>query len=303
MSKESEEPRKKKRKVGGPEAVAAPGEQNKYSTTENGTKIEVSGALTQNELVNLVTQHGTKVKKLSFLYEEESEPISFTDFEFPNLEDLEFNRCALDVFILVNAPNLKSLTIEHCSYSPIAFIKFRLPGLESLYFEFCTINDPSDLGESLSSSPLIEKIYAYKLWGLGDFLGKKTVYLPNCQELDFYRSDDLSSLKLYAPRLESLNLRACYSMTKLSFGKRGKKEHSEWNLKSPEKPTSFTVNVVNSGIRGTCRDYLKNHPRVSFILWRDEDHDMFMFDIDPQGDDQRAQWTGDDDEEMFTTYF
>lgn len=298
----AEEPQKKKRKLGAPEAVAPPEEEKKYSITENGTKIEVSSALTQNEVVNLVSQYGTKVKELTFHYEEESEPISFTNFEFPNLEKLDFNHCALDIFILVNAPKLKMLTIEHC-YLPIGFIKFRLPALESLWFEFCTIDDPSDLGDSLSNSPLIEKIYGYKLWGLGDSLGKKTVYLPNCKDLDLYRSDDLSSLKLYAPRLESLNLRACYDMTKLSFGKRGKKEHAAWNLKSPEKPTSFIVNVVNSGIRGACREYLKNNPRVSFILWRDEDHEMFMFDIDPQGDDERAQWNSDYDEETFSTYF
>jgi len=298
----SEEPQKKKRKLGAQKAAAATEEQKKYSLAENGTEIEVSIAVTQDELVNLVALHGATVKKLTFHYEEESKPIRFAHFEFANLEQLEFNYCAVGVFNLVNAPKLKSLSIEQCSYCPLYCIAFRLPSLESLSFEFCTIDDPSDFGDSLSNSPLLKRVYAYKLWGLGDSLGKRTVYLPNCTELNFYRSDDLSSLKIYAPRLESLNLRACYSMTKLWFGKRGKKEHATWNLKSPAKPTSFTVNVVNSGIRGECRKFLKSHPRVSFITWRAEDGMFFDPYSRRAGDDQRAQWNSDYDEEQYANF-
>jgi len=296
----SDEPEKKKRKLGALTAAAATEEKEKYVTTENGSKIEVLSALTQDELVNLVKHHGSTVKELTFRYENESDPIDFKYFEFPNLERLEFNYCAVDIFILVNAPKLKILNIDQCSYSPLLYIKFRLPSLQRLGFDFCTIEDLSDFGDSLSNSPLLESFYAYKLWGLGDSLGKKTVYLPNCKDLNLWRSDDISSLKIYAPRLKSLNLRACYSMTKLWFGKRGKKDHATWNVKSPEKPTSFTVNVVHSGIRGECRKYLKSHPRVSFITWRAEDN-MFLrdFDLGPARDDERAQWNSDYDAEYY----
>lgn len=299
----SEEPQKKKRKLGAQKAAAATEEQKKYSITENGTKIEVSTVISQDELVSLVADHGTTVKELRFQYEDESQPISFSDFEFPNLEKLEFYYCAVDFFSLVNAPKLKWLSIEQASYCSIEHITFRLPSLEVLSFEFCTINDPSDFGESLTNSPLLERFIAYKLWGLGDSLGRKTVYLPSCTDLSLYRSDDISSLKIYAPRLQSLNLRACYDMSKLWFGKRGKKGHAAWNLKSPEKPTPFTVNVVNSGIRGECRKYLKSHPRVSFITWQANDN-MFMCDFESQGgDDERAKWNSDYDEEERARYF
>jgi len=298
----SEEPQKKKRKLEAQKAAAAT-KKPKYKVTENGKIIEVSSPINQDELVNLVAQYGTTIKELEFYFHNEGEAaqISFTqDFKFPNLESLEFHYCSLDVFTLVNAPKLKSLSFEQCTDS-LEFIKFRLPSLEHLSFDFITINDPSDFGDSLSNSPLLETVFAYKLWGLGDSLGKKTVYLPNCTDLNFWRSDDISSLKIYAPRLQSLNLRACYSMKNLSFGKRGKKEHAAWNLKSPLKPTSFTINVVNSGIQGNCRKFIKSHPRVSFITWRAEDDCMFMCDSDPQSDrdDERDQWNSDYDKEMW----
>lgn len=298
----SNELQNKKRKLGALKAAAATGEQRKYLISGNGTKITVLREISQDELVSLVADHGTTVNELRFEYREDSQPITFSDFKFPNLEKLSFWYCAMDFFRLVNAPKLKSLSIEQASCCSLEHFSFCLPSLEVLSFEFCTINDPSDFGESVSNSPLLDRLIAYKLWGLGDSLGRKTVYLPSCTYLDLYRSDDISSLKIYAPRLESLNLRAC-GINKLWFGKRGKKEHAEWNLKSPEKPTSFIVNVVNTGIRGQCRKYLKSHPRVSFITWREKDN-MFMCDFKPQGgDDERAKWNSDYDEEERARYF
>lgn len=45
--------------------------------------------------------------------------------------------------------------------------------------------------------------------------------LPACTILDLYRSDDLESLDLYAPRLQSLNLQACYCLERVRLHPHG----------------------------------------------------------------------------------
>jgi hypothetical protein len=91
-----------------------------------------------------------------------------------------------------------------------------LPNLRHMFLEHIHIEDVSDFGPSLSRSPKLNSYFGYKVWGLGAKL-EHALVLPNATTLDFYRSDDLRRLKLWAPRLEDLGLQACYSIERVTL--------------------------------------------------------------------------------------
>ena len=70
-----------------------------------------------------------------------------------------------------------------------------------------------------SKSPKLECISSYKLWELGT-KREHTLVLPNCSSFDIYKSDDVRGLKIWAPKLEELGLRACYDLSKVTMLKR-----------------------------------------------------------------------------------
>lgn len=130
-----------------------------------------------------------------------------------------------------------------------------LPQLRRLKFYHMEIRDDSDFGPSLARSPELLLVDGYKVsqspdflsghmdddercglaaasrlaecrlsssprglnhpqvWGLGG--QPHYLHLENCVHFKLARSDDLESLDMYAPRLETLYLAACFSLTRL----------------------------------------------------------------------------------------
>ncbi len=118
-----------------------------------------------------------------------------------------------------------------------------------------------------------------QLWGIGG--SKQFMRLPECVSLSLYRSDNADHLDIWAPKLISLNLQACYSL-----------EHVR--LK-PEQGPTVRVNLVNANIDPVSMRHLRQHPRVGPANLGPEDWEAELFgddygmpdpmDDDPFGDD------------------
>jgi len=198
-----------------------------------------------------------------------------------SVKRLSFTCCPFAAFTGVNLPQCTRLEFHNSGEAPPDFCA---PKLTSIWIQFCTYGgDDVDkvFAKSLNRSPYLCSFASYKLWGVRD-LG--SLYLPSVEDLSFYRADGLSSLKLYAPRLKMLDLRAAYAISKVSFLSRGSGEHKGlMEVAAPgEKGTRplnlgkkdfsrFKLDVVNGGPRKeTCIEWA-NWPRVSQVLWECDD--------------------------------
>ena len=115
--------------------------------------------------------------------------------------------------------------------------------------QYIKVDNPFGFGKSLSSSPNLRYFYGYKLFGLGIGITKKDAHvlvLPNCDTLELYRSDDLTYLKIWAPKLESLSLQACYSIQEVTILDRRPNGYSGTEYRYTGKPSRYTLNLVNA---------------------------------------------------------
>ena len=219
---------------------------------ENYLKVRVTFNMKQEDLTQLATSDiGSKLKELSFTpkYGSRSAVIDFSQVQFPALEKLEIHHQVIEAidFTQENYPELQSLTIEQITAKNPSYFKTDLPKLRFMSFQFITIDDPLGFGDSLSSSPNLEYFSGYKLWGLGT--SKKHTHrlvLPKCEELDLYRSDDLTYLKIWAPKLQSLNLQACYSLEEVTILDRKPNGYSGEEYGFNGDPSKYTLNLVNA---------------------------------------------------------
>jgi len=168
-------------------------------------------------------------------------------------------------------PILESISIEQPCANDLEYFFTNLPNLKSLSFQFVTIEDPSMFGPSIGRSPKLESINCYKFWGLGG-VPVHTLVMPQVTYLDLYRSDDLTGLKIWAPKLLELQLRACYSLRVVKVLKNRPASYTgpEYDFKGD--PSKFVVNIINAGLD---RGYFENMPRVQEVA-ATEDEDPFL---------------------------
>lgn len=149
-------------------------------------------------------------------------------------------------FTKANTPLMRRISVHQGG----TFDKFQLnlPHLESLSFEHTHVYDSRSFGPSLNKCPKLKTLSCYKLWGLSGTTHKLRV--PEAETLDFYRSDDLEGLELWAPKLTMLGLRACYAL-----------DHVRLMADPPgQKPSGLTVNMINANINRESKRHLKQHP-------------------------------------------
>ena len=104
----------------------------------------------------------------------------------------------------------------------------------------------------------MDVVSCLQLWGIGG--SKQKLRLPECTSLVLYRSDDLDYLEVWAPKLTSLNLQACYGLNHVRL--------------HPKEGSSVDVNLVNANIDMVSLRHLEQHPRVGAEgLSHDEDYE------------------------------
>lgn len=193
--------------------------------------------------------------KLNPEYEDGNPPVIDTsEVSFPRLKSFNSMCQAIKAvdFSSMNFPMLETISIEQPCARSLEYFSTDLPNLRSLGFEFVDLDDVSDFGPSVSRSPKLERICCYKLWGLGGKAVHRLI-LPSCTSINFYRSDDLRSLKLWAPKLETLNLQACYSIQNVSLLSRKPAGFSGPEYSVRGVASTFTVNCVNTSVPGGNR--------------------------------------------------
>jgi len=231
---------------------------NTFELEEGSTyDLDAEVPFTQNALVRLSESAlGQNLEKLNMNpeYNDVNPPVIDTsEVKFPKLKGFEAKHQGIQSihFTADCFPLLESVTIEQpCCVHPDAF-NTDLPNLQSMGFEFVTIKDTSNFGPSLSRSPKLKYFAGYKLWGLGEKAVHRLI-LPNVTYLNLYRSDDLRGLKLWAPKLEELNLQACYSIAKVDLMTRKPAGFTGPEYAVVGTPSDFSVNCINAEVpKGT----------------------------------------------------
>ncbi len=202
--------------------------------TEDYFKLSPSGSVmtftryvsTAQQLADLIRGIGSQARQLVTTlnveytdYDDDTPKLDLDlnlDLLLPALQSLRLNGVAWCNFNLKSA-SLLYFEIENPIPGSDGKFAFRFPNLLSFDSQFLHLEDSSDFAASLSASPKLERLSSYKLWGLGS---QPTWYLPSCTVINMSRSDDLTRLKLYCPRLEELGLRACYGISSVTLLKR-----------------------------------------------------------------------------------
>ena len=244
--------------------------------------LNVAFNMTQKQLENLANSNlGKNLKELDIQnedYDDHLPVIDFTSVKFPRLTSLstycQFIRTIH--FTKENTPMLKTLNIEQSGHQGMQYFLTDLPLLETMSFQFVTIHDPRQFGPSLSRSPKLSYFSSYKLWGLsvGRRKNAHVLVLPSMDILDLYRSDDLDNMKIWAPKMTELNLRACYAISYVQILDK-KPAGYEFGpaFEVDDEADPYEVNLVNTS---APRGNVISHRRCARVL-RNEEDDNFGF--------------------------
>eukprot|EP00494_Astrolonche_serrata_P026954 UN27217 len=77
---------------------------------------------------------------------------------------------------------------------------------------------PKKFAESIINCPNIETYASHKYWPLEKI---PKLYFPNCKKFTFRRGDSLEALSVYLPKVNYVNVDACYGLDRLTLLKRG----------------------------------------------------------------------------------
>jgi len=256
------------------------------SNKEGDVQLRVEFPMSQDDLRLLAESDvGARMTQLSICpeYDDREPPIiDFSLVSFPTLENLDMMFQALRAihFTQENTPKLKHLSIEQPCARDLEYFNTDLPDMETMSFQFVTIDNPAGFGKSLSRSPRLRFFSGYKLWGLRVSKSKTHILvLPNCTDLDLYRSDDLNYLKIWAPKLTDLNLQACYSITEVTLlDRKPKASGPEYN--SAGDPSKYKVNIINTR---APKGNITTHPRCS--KFQSDLSDDYDSSLDLEGND------------------
>ncbi len=166
-------------------------------------------------LEKIATEFGGQLEKLSISLdydEDEKADVGsvLSKLKFPSLESLSLSCCMAKELRLWDSEYPSLLKLELSNMIGQVDFDLNLPKLNRFFAEHTHVADGEMFAKSWSRCVSLESIGCYKLWGLSS--GFIMASLPNCTALGLHRSDDLQQLLIYAPKLEELNLQACYGL-------------------------------------------------------------------------------------------
>jgi hypothetical protein len=138
-----------------------------------------------------------------------------SELKFPAMKRLSLSCCAAKELKLWDTAYPSLMYVDLSNMMGEVNFDLNLPHLEGFSAEFTHAADGEMVAKSWSRCVSLDSINAYKMWGLSS--GFVLASLPNCTSLCLYRSDDLQQLMIYAPKLEELNLQACYGLELLKI--------------------------------------------------------------------------------------
>jgi len=239
---------------------------NKESSTK--FKVLVKFYMSQEDLKQLAESNlGIHAEELLIIPEfgnGESPVLDFKEISFLKLESLTIRHQSIKAmhFTKENTPILCSLTIEQ-SCADMENIYMDLPELTEMEVDHITVQDSRGFGESLSRSPKLRFFNAYKFWGLSCQGNEQVLVLPNCEMLSLDRSDDLTHLEIWAPKLEDLDLEGCFSLTEVNILDDKPDGYPGPEYSFSGTPSQYEVNLINTDNMEDGN--LTSHPRCKKV--------------------------------------
>ena len=211
--------------------------------------------LSQSDLAALAASAlGRHLQHLHIRPEYEDVNPHILDFEgvsFPQLKSLEMNSqaiCALD-FTAAYTPLLENIDIEEPCAVSVSYVYLKLPLLKNLWLKRVTLDCSEGFDDSISRCPRLECLGGYKIWGLATTKSKPLrLVCPAVKHICFWRADDLNYLKIWAPKLEELDLTGAFDIDTVQLMIRRPKDFSgpEYDVLEGQVPAKYCVNLSNT---------------------------------------------------------
>ena len=195
----------------------------------------------------------TLIIAASGLYDENINPKLCV--KLAKLEEVQLIDCAFAEITLNEqlTPNLRRVQMKNVPDS--CKLNLSIPNLT--HFTIYYFNgDAKALQIMLDKATKLEKFDSYKLWCF-DHISFASNHLT---DINLHRSDSLRSIDLWAPRLEDLNLQACYALKSIRI--KDTYPILSGDLPPGFQPTMFGVSAVNAVLDPHLVRYLTQHPRV-----------------------------------------
>ncbi len=191
----------------------------------------------------------------------------------PSLEKLVLDGIKFKEIILNDklTPSITDLTMVNVGDISNMNFQVQLPTLQTLSISYMESDSLVSINEMLTASNVLVSFQSYKLWVAGDI--PLTITSDALESISIRRSDCLSSVAFWAPKLQSLDLIAMFDLSHVDI----LAEHPGW-VGGEKHPTplltKFLVDVTNSVGFGSedMLQYLISHPRVESIQ-RQQDED------------------------------
>lgn len=238
-------------------------------------RLSVTMPLTQASFVNLAESHlGRNIAEIDieteYLNRKEPQIIDTSLVKFPKLKSFTIKHQSIQSIHFTSDcfPLLESLTIDQPCGPEQSSFHTDLPHCYYMNLQFIWIQDTSDFGPSLNRSPKLDYFWGYKLRGLGGKAHK--LVLPNITVLDLDHCDDLGSLKIWAPKLEKLELQHCYAIRNIHLFDLPPHGFSGPVYDFKGEPSRFMVNCISTDM--PCGNLFES-ARCKRIFYPDDDPD------------------------------
>ncbi|KAH8095210.1 hypothetical protein JL720_2491 [Aureococcus anophagefferens] len=189
--------------------------------------------LSQSDLVALAASAlGRHLQHLHIRPEYEDVKPHILDFDgisFPQLKSLELDSQAIRAlhFTAAYTPLLEVIDIEAPCAVSVCYVRLDLPLLKTLWLKRVTLSCSDWFGDSISRCPRLECLGGYKIWGLATTKSKPLrLVCPAIKHICFWRADDLNYLKIWAPKLEELDLTGAFDIDTVQLMIRRPKDFS-----------------------------------------------------------------------------
>ena len=189
-------------------------------------------------------------------YDESINPV--LNLKMPKLKTLKL----IDVcFSKINLNSELTPSIEELELQNIpdeCELSVKLPNLKNISFYYYSGDDGEWVNEMLATATKLERFDSYKF----------RVYSPptlhfasnELRYIRLHRAECLHSLSVYAPKLETLSLQACYGLD----GDLTILETHPNFTRPPGRPSTFLVDGTNACLSPSILQTLRNNPRVVF---------------------------------------
>jgi hypothetical protein len=216
----------------------------------------------QQKLDNL-SRDFPAVKKLTIRSRQYREDQKFSlEAALPRLQELSIDAVLMEKLVLTKdlTPLLKKLTLVNVGDIEKCDFRVTLPLLQDVKIHFLDDKSTKRINNMLAAAKNLVSFESYKLQVWGDALKFASNDLVS---IAIRRSDCLEAIEVWAPRLQQLDVVACYDMSKIGI----LTDHAlRSELPSDVTMSRFCVDVTNCCENIALASRLRANPRVAKVV-------------------------------------